>query len=180
MSDISWRAHPDYRGEQSLNLIAHTALGGIDHPGRVFLALDLFPPHRHRRRRQRRQPVVGPAQGPGQQKQYRRARIIGAAIRAAHMLSIGRPGIIDETTLSHERDRLVLTLPKSYAALDGERLRRRFAVLASLLERVPEVRLRPDGKPLRGPGSPIDEDLPDGAETAYRLAHGRHDPILGY
>jgi exopolyphosphatase/guanosine-5'-triphosphate,3'-diphosphate pyrophosphatase len=38
---------------------------------------------------------------------------------------------------------LALTLPKSYAALDGERLRRRFAVLASLLERVPEVRLEP-------------------------------------
>ena len=32
-------------------------------------------------------------------KLYRRARIIGAAIRAAHMLSIGRPGIIDETPL---------------------------------------------------------------------------------
>jgi exopolyphosphatase/guanosine-5'-triphosphate,3'-diphosphate pyrophosphatase len=32
LSDISWRAHRTYRGEQSLNLIAHAALGGIDHP----------------------------------------------------------------------------------------------------------------------------------------------------
>ena len=63
-------------------------------------------------------------------KLYRRARIIGAAIRAAHMLSIGRPGIIDETPLAYERNKLVLTLPKAYAALDGERLRRRFAALA--------------------------------------------------
>jgi len=39
LADIGWRAHPDYRGEQSLILIAHAALGGIDHPGRVFLAL---------------------------------------------------------------------------------------------------------------------------------------------
>jgi exopolyphosphatase/guanosine-5'-triphosphate,3'-diphosphate pyrophosphatase len=59
------------------------------------------------------------------------------------MLSIGRPGIIDETSLAYQRDRLALTLPKAYAALDGERLRRRFGVLASLLERVPEVRLEP-------------------------------------
>ena len=59
------------------------------------------------------------------------------------MLSIGRPGIIDEVPLAYERERLLLTLPKSYAALDGERLRRRFAVLANLLERVPEVRLAP-------------------------------------
>ena len=42
LSDISWRAHPDYRGEQSLILIAHAALGGIDHPGRVFLALTIY------------------------------------------------------------------------------------------------------------------------------------------
>jgi exopolyphosphatase/guanosine-5'-triphosphate,3'-diphosphate pyrophosphatase len=144
LSDISWRAHPDYRGEQSLNLIAHTALGGIDHPGRVFLALSIYFRHigtaadanADSRLSDRLKDLVS-------KKQYRRARIIGAAIRAAHMLSIGRPGIIDETTLSYERDRLALTLPKSYAALDGERLRRRFAVLASLLERVPEVRLEP-------------------------------------
>ena len=113
LSDISWRAHPDYRGEQSLNLIAHTALGGIDHPGRVFLALSIY--FRHigtaadaetptARLSDRLKALVS-------KKQYRRARIIGAAIRAAHMLSIGRPGIIDETTLSHERDRSVLTLP---------------------------------------------------------------------
>ncbi len=46
LSDIGWRAHPDYRGEQSLNLLAHAALAGIDHPGRVFLALAIF--YRHR------------------------------------------------------------------------------------------------------------------------------------
>ena len=119
LSDISWRAHPDYRGEQSLILIAHAALGGIDHPGRVFLALAIY--FRHiglgdpededkDRLSERLKAIVS-------KKIYRRARIIGAAIRAAHMLSIGRPGIIDETPLSYERDKLVLTIPKAYAAL---------------------------------------------------------------
>ena len=75
-------------------------------------------------------------------KLYRRARIIGAAIRAAHMLSIGRPGIIDESPVAYERNKLVVTLPKAYAALDGERLRRRFAALAGLLEREPEIRVK--------------------------------------
>ena len=143
LSDISWRAHPDYRGEQSLNLIAHGALGGIDHPGRVFLALASY--FRH----------VGSGadaevqDGDGlserlkaivPKKLYRRARIIGAAVRAAHMLSIGRPGIIDEALLSYERNKLVWSIPKAYAALDGERLGRRFAALAELMERQPEVR----------------------------------------
>ncbi len=45
ISDIGWREHPDYRGEQSLNLLAHAGLSGIDHPGRVFMALAVF--YRH-------------------------------------------------------------------------------------------------------------------------------------
>jgi exopolyphosphatase / guanosine-5'-triphosphate,3'-diphosphate pyrophosphatase len=36
LADIGWRAHPDYRGEQSLNIIAHAGFVGIDHPGRAF------------------------------------------------------------------------------------------------------------------------------------------------
>jgi exopolyphosphatase/guanosine-5'-triphosphate,3'-diphosphate pyrophosphatase len=143
LSDISWRAHPEYRGEQSLNLIAHAALGGIDHPGRVFLALAIY--HRHAG-------AGGDLEGEDagtlserlkaliSKRLARRARIIGAAVRAAHMLSIGRPGIIDEIQLFYERSKLVLKLPKAYAALDGERLRRRFAVLAELLEREGEIR----------------------------------------
>jgi exopolyphosphatase / guanosine-5'-triphosphate,3'-diphosphate pyrophosphatase len=141
LSDISWRAHPEYRGEQSLSLIAHAALGGIDHPGRVFLALAIYSRH-----------AGGDLEGEDAgmlserlkalitKKLARRARIVGAAIRAAHMLSIGRPGIIDEIPLFYERNRLVLKLPKAYATLDGERLRRRFAVLAELVEREPEIR----------------------------------------
>lgn len=140
LSDIGWRAHPDYRGEQSLNVIAHAGLAGIDHPGRIFLALAIF--YRH----------VGADESKGDELSQRlraavskraqkRARIIGAAIRAAHMLSVGMPGVIDETKLSYEGTKLVLTLPKQYAALDGERLRRRFQLLADLLQREPEIRV---------------------------------------
>ena len=42
LADIGWRAHPDYRGEQSLNIIANAAFVAIDHPGRAFLALAVF------------------------------------------------------------------------------------------------------------------------------------------
>ena len=140
MSDIGWRAHPDYRGEQSLNVIAHAALVGIDHPGRLFLALAVY--FRH----------VGPGQTAADQlssrlrmlvdrRALKRARIVGAAIRTAHMLSIGTPGIIDEAPLSYESGKLVLTIPPAYAAMDGERLRRRFQALAELVEREPEVRV---------------------------------------
>jgi exopolyphosphatase / guanosine-5'-triphosphate,3'-diphosphate pyrophosphatase len=140
ISDIGWRSHPDYRGEQSLNLLAHAALGGIDHPGRVFLALSIF--YRH----------AGTGQSGGEalserlkaivsKKLQKRARIVGTAVRCAHMLSIGVAGVIDETPLSFDGDKLVLTLPKAYADMDGERLRRRFEALAQLMDRTGEIRV---------------------------------------
>lgn len=140
ISDIGWRAHPDYRGEQSLNVLAHAALGGIDHPGRIFLALSIY--FRH----------AGPSESGGEalsarlkacvnKRVQKRARIIGAAVRTAHMLSIGMPGIIDEAPLSYENDALVLALPKVHAALNGERLRRRLEILAQLVDRRPEIRI---------------------------------------
>lgn len=145
LSDIGWRATPDYRGEHSLTAIAHSAMAGVDHPGRLFLALSVF--FRH----------AGPSESvvaelPSSLKALveviyddprivRRARVLAAAIRAAHMLSIGQSGIIPRTPLTVERGKLVLTIPPAYAMLDGERLRRRFDSLARLLDLEPVVRL---------------------------------------
>jgi exopolyphosphatase/guanosine-5'-triphosphate,3'-diphosphate pyrophosphatase len=140
ISDIGWRAHPDYRGEQSLEAVAYAGFSGVDHPGRIFLALATY--YRH----------VGSDENTGDdfsarlkavvsKRAQKRAKIIGAAVRAAHMLSIGMPGVIDETKLGYEGVKLVLTIPRAHAALDGERLRRRFAMLAQLLGREPEIRV---------------------------------------
>src|SRR5262249_27628221 len=42
LADIGWRAPPDYRGEQSLNIIANAAFVAVDPPGRTFIALAVF------------------------------------------------------------------------------------------------------------------------------------------
>ena len=42
LSDIGWRAHPDHRGEQSLNAITNGHFGGITHQGRALLALAVY------------------------------------------------------------------------------------------------------------------------------------------
>lgn len=139
MSDVGWRAHPDYRGEQSLNTIAHAGLGGVDHAERIFLALSVF--HRHESSEDGGEALSDRLRALITRRAQKRARIIGSAIRTAHMLSIGMAGVIDETPLAYEGDSLVLTIPKSYAGLDGERLRRRFDQLAGLVGKTAVVRI---------------------------------------
>jgi exopolyphosphatase/guanosine-5'-triphosphate,3'-diphosphate pyrophosphatase len=73
LADIGWRTHPDYRGEQSLNLIAHGNFVGLDHPGRAYLAVAVFFRHEARRRsracrgwrRRRRSSPAGRCRGRG-------------------------------------------------------------------------------------------------------------------
>jgi len=139
LSDIGWRGHPDYRGEQSMSTVAHSGLTGVDHPGRVFLALSVY--YRHEWSDNGNDALYSRLKSLVNRRLQRRARIVGAAVRAAHMLSIGHAGVIDETRLSYEPDTLVLTIPKVYAELDGERLRRRFDVLAGLICRRSEIRV---------------------------------------
>jgi exopolyphosphatase/guanosine-5'-triphosphate,3'-diphosphate pyrophosphatase len=136
LADIGWRAHPDYRGEQSLNVIAHGAFVGIDHPGRAYLALAIYYRHvglieEHLSPRIREIATM---------RLIDRARLLGAALRVAYLISAAAPGIIPNTPLGLKRGKLVLTLPGKYAALKGERLAGRLDALARLLGRKAEIR----------------------------------------
>jgi exopolyphosphatase/guanosine-5'-triphosphate,3'-diphosphate pyrophosphatase len=134
LADIGWRAHPDYRGEQSLNIIAHGGFSAIDHPGRAYLALAVF--FRH----------VGLVMDDELSPRLRelvstrmldRARVLGAALRLAYVISAAMPGVLDETSLAIERHRLALRLPGEFAALAGERVLNRLRSLARLIGREP-------------------------------------------
>ncbi len=138
LSDIGWRAHPDYRGAQCLNLIAHGNLVGVDHPGRAFLALTAY--YRNEgltKNDQLSQSLVELVDD----ETLRRARILGAAFRAAHMVSAAMPGVLPHTPISYEGNRLIWQLPDPYSNLEGERVERRFKTLAGLLDREPEIRV---------------------------------------
>jgi exopolyphosphatase/guanosine-5'-triphosphate,3'-diphosphate pyrophosphatase len=71
----------------------------------------------------------------------KRARILGAAFRAAHMVSAAMPGVLTNTPLGYEGNRLIWTLPDPYSNLEGERVERRFKELANLLDREGEIRV---------------------------------------
>jgi exopolyphosphatase/guanosine-5'-triphosphate,3'-diphosphate pyrophosphatase len=133
LADIGWRAHPDYRGEQSLNIIAHAAFVGIDHPSRAFLALSVF--YRHvglidDELSPRLRELATP-------RMLDRARVLGAAMRVGYLVSAAMPGVLPRTPLQVEHGRLVLDLRGPYGALAGERLLNRLKQLARLIGREP-------------------------------------------
>jgi exopolyphosphatase/guanosine-5'-triphosphate,3'-diphosphate pyrophosphatase len=139
LSDIGWHAHPDYRGVQSLNLVAHGNFVGVDHAGRAFLALTVYYRNEGTIKDELSQSLVELVD----KDMVKRARILGSAFRAAHMVSAAMPGVLPNTPLSYEGNRLVWNLPEPYSSLDGERVDRRFKDLASLLDREAEIRVGP-------------------------------------
>jgi exopolyphosphatase / guanosine-5'-triphosphate,3'-diphosphate pyrophosphatase len=136
LADIGWRAHPEYRGEQSLNIISHAAFVGIDHPGRAFLALAVF--YRHA--------GLGEDEPSPHVRELAstrildRARVLGAALRVAYLVSASMPGVLPKAPLKVEKGKLLLRLQGKFAALDGERLFNRVRQLGKLIGREPTIR----------------------------------------
>ncbi len=142
ISDIGWRTHPSFRAERTMATIAYSVYSGIDHSGRAFLALSNY--FRH----------YGP-NSEGQDNMYKkllsneqfeRARILGAAIRTAHMISAGVTGIIPKTPVFFDNNKLVIELPHPFDALDGERLDRRLKTLGKLLGKETQIRVNSDSR----------------------------------
>jgi exopolyphosphatase/guanosine-5'-triphosphate,3'-diphosphate pyrophosphatase len=131
LADIGWRAHPDYRGEQSMNIIAHGAFVGIDHPGRAFLALTVFFRHAGLS-----EDELSPRlRELATTRMLDRARVLGAAMRVAYLVTAGQGRVLPNTPMRVERGKLTLRLPRRYAALSSDRVFNRLRQLARLIGR---------------------------------------------
>jgi exopolyphosphatase/guanosine-5'-triphosphate,3'-diphosphate pyrophosphatase len=135
LSDVGWRGHPDYRGAKVLGLIAQSSFVGVDHAGRSFLALAVYYIH---------ETALTGDFSPALRKLvgrdwHKRAQLMGMAARVASKLSASMPGVLDKTPLEYQKGKLVLHLPESLAALDGEALRRRLKALAQFLDYDAEI-----------------------------------------
>ena len=132
LSDIGWRAHPDYRGEQSMNVVAHAYFTGIDHTGRAFLAMTLF--HRYAGLKDS-SPAAEALKTLLEPALLQEAQLIAGIFRVAYLLSAGMAGILPKIAAACEADRLVLRFPAELAALSSERVEGRLKQLARLLGR---------------------------------------------
>jgi exopolyphosphatase / guanosine-5'-triphosphate,3'-diphosphate pyrophosphatase len=134
LSDVGWRAHPDYRGEQSLNLIANATFIGIDHPGRAYLALAAS--YRHIANEDEIGPVLRSLVSP---RLLDRARILGAAMRVAYIVSAAMPGVLPRVPLICQKGKVVLMLPPDLADLNSDRLQNRLKQFSKLIGGEPEI-----------------------------------------
>lgn len=132
LADISWRAHPEYRGSQSLNIIAHASFIGVDHPGRVYLALSGL--YRHEGIFVE-DPIGQSLTALASERYVERARFLAALLRVVFMLSAAMPGVIPRLRWEKRGERLALVLPEDLAGLFGERPVGRLAQVARLTGR---------------------------------------------
>ncbi|PPD43289.1 MAG: exopolyphosphatase [Methylocystis sp.] len=129
LSDIAWRAHPEYRAERALNVVTQGPFVSVDHPGRGFLSLAIVVRHEG--------PEGGEAVGPVRSllttRLFVRARVLGAAMRVAYLLSASMPGVLPRTRLCIKDGALLLSLPQDFTDLASDRVLNRVKSLGRLL-----------------------------------------------
>jgi exopolyphosphatase/guanosine-5'-triphosphate,3'-diphosphate pyrophosphatase len=128
LADMGWRGHPDYRGEQAVDLIAYGSLTGVDHPGRAFLAETMAVRYMGLKQKSISQAILALSGEAGSA----RARLIGAVFRVAYPMSAAMPGVLPRTAFSLHDGVLTLDLPSDLAFLDGEHLRGRMEQLSEV------------------------------------------------
>jgi exopolyphosphatase / guanosine-5'-triphosphate,3'-diphosphate pyrophosphatase len=130
LADIGWRASPDYRGEQSFNLIANAGFVAIDHPGRAYLGLSVFFRHEGLQP-EKASPKLREIAG---EHLFHRARLLAGLMRVAYPVSVAMAGVLPRVPLVMRNGAIVLELPRDLAALASDRLTARLRQLARLLD----------------------------------------------
>ncbi|MBI3446694.1 MAG: Ppx/GppA family phosphatase [Magnetospirillum sp.] len=116
VSDIFWNEHPDYRAEQAFLRILRLPFMGVGHRHRAAIALAVF----CRYQGDEEAPLVAPTINLLDEPAFRRARIVGLALRLAHTLSGGAPNLLRQTRLFAEGSYLILEVPADNPAFTFE------------------------------------------------------------
>ena len=131
LADISWRAHPDYRGLQALNIIAHSTFSGISHAGRAYIALANY----YRFEGVRDDDATGPLATIATPRMMQRARVLGALLRVLYLFAASMPGVVRHLRVeasAKEEGAVEWIVPAGHQDFAGERLDGRLQQLSKL------------------------------------------------
>ena len=130
LHDTTWRAHPDYRAEACFDNATRANLGGLDHPGRVFLGLALLHRYKNSRAGSRLEPMFRLLT----EDEVQEAEVLGKAMRFGAMFSVGNPAKAGALDWNAQKRLLTLTLTPDGEGLFGEVAQARFASLAQAMK----------------------------------------------
>jgi exopolyphosphatase / guanosine-5'-triphosphate,3'-diphosphate pyrophosphatase len=138
LHDTTWRAHPDYRAEACFDNATRANLGGLDHPGRVFLGLALLHRYKNSHSGSRMEPLFRLLSDDEMQD----AEVLGKAMRFGAMFSIADPAVAGELHWLPKKRVLELELTPLGEGLFGEVARARFASLALAMKAQPVISMQ--------------------------------------
>ncbi|MBB3978842.1 exopolyphosphatase/guanosine-5'-triphosphate,3'-diphosphate pyrophosphatase [Rhizobium azooxidifex] len=131
LADISWRAHPDYRGLQALNIISHGTFTGITHSGRAYIALANY----YRFEGLYDDGATSPLAAIATPRMLMLAKLLGGLLRIVYLFSASMPGVVPRLQVrpstAQDTD-LDFVVPAEYADFSGERIEGRLQQLAKL------------------------------------------------
>jgi exopolyphosphatase/guanosine-5'-triphosphate,3'-diphosphate pyrophosphatase len=131
LADISWRAHPDYRGLQALNIIAHSSFVSITHAGRAYIALANY----YRFEGLNDNGTTEPLARVAGERMVELAKLLGGLLRVVYLFSASMPGVIDNLRIRPSQSAdfdLDFVVPHDYCDFAGERLEGRLNQLSKL------------------------------------------------
>ncbi|MBA3908913.1 MAG: exopolyphosphatase [Rhodobacter sp.] len=130
LHDTTWRAHPDFRAEACFDNATRANLGGLDHPGRVFLGLALLHRYKNSRSGSRLEPMFRLLS----EDEIQAAEVLGKAMRFGAMFSVGDPAKAGRLIWQAKKRVLELELTAAGGGLFGEVAQARFQSLAVALK----------------------------------------------
>jgi exopolyphosphatase / guanosine-5'-triphosphate,3'-diphosphate pyrophosphatase len=136
LSDIGWGEHPDYRDEQVFTRCLRMPVPGIDHAGRVFIAVAL----QARYGGEVDATVMAAPRHLLGESDFARARAIGLAFRLGYTLTGGAPQLIGKAAVTLDPAVVTLTIPEHTAIYTGEAVQRRLEALGRSLGRRTDMR----------------------------------------
>ena len=139
LHDTTWRAHPDYRAEACFDNATRANLGGLDHPGRVFLGLALLHRYKNSRAGSRMEALFRLLSD----DELKLAEVLGKAMRFGAMFAVSDPAEAGRLSWQPKKKLLGLELTPDGTGLFGEVAQARFAALAVALKAETKVSLAP-------------------------------------
>ncbi len=136
LSDIGWREHPDYRSEQTFMRVLRMPVAGIDHEGRVTLALSMAIRYGAD---MEEMPYAEPFLPLLKEDDLAFAWRVGAVIRLAYSLSGGTLAMLNQTRLYKKDGKICLHLPEDSRLLFGEAVQRRLDAVGRAFDRPVQI-----------------------------------------